>query len=219
MSVSPFMNLQLPTVSVTLGPEWAVEINEALEAVDAHTHTSGSGVQIPTAGLNINAHLDFQGYKAYDLFSTQFDPVNVPLTGASNANSVSVSAGNLYFTNGSGISVQITSGGSVVSTPAQVENLQYDTVASNLTIGASDNYVFLAVDTTSSRTITLPLASSVATGRIYYIKDATGDSNTNPITVDASGSDLIDGAADVDLYSNYSCTGFISNGVDAWASF
>src|SRR6185369_1236390 len=117
---TPFMDLELPTVSVQIGPAWADELNAALEIIDSHNHTSGSGVQIPTAGLNINANLSTNGYKIYDLFSTQYDPVTVPLTGASNANSVSVSGGDLYFTTGSGISVQITSGGSVVSVPAQV---------------------------------------------------------------------------------------------------
>lgn len=219
MSITSFMNLDLPTPTITLGPEYAEMLNQAFEVIDSHTHTSGSGVPVPTAGLNINAHLPFNGYKAYELFSTQFDPVNVPLTGASNANSVSVSAGNLYFTNGSGISVQITDGGSVVSVPAQLQTLEIVSVTTNLTINSSDTFVFLNVDTTSSRTITLPLASSVATGRIYYIKDETGDSNTNPVTIDASGSDLIDGEANQTLASDYGCVGYISNGVNSWSSF
>ncbi len=218
-STTEFMNLVLPTPTVQIGPTWAEELNDALEIVDAHDHTSGSGVQIPTAGININAHLSANEYKIYDLFSTQYDPVTVPLTGASNANSISVSAGNLYYTNGSGVSVQITSGGSVVSTPAQVQALEYVSVNSNLAIDPSDTFVFISVDTTSSRTITLPLASSVATGRIYYIKDSTGDSNTNPITVNPSGSDVIDEAATMSLYSNYASIGFISNGVSSWESF
>lgn len=213
---TPFMDLELPVVSEQIGPTWADELNAALEVIDAHTHASGRGVQVPTAGLNINAALSFNGVKAYDLFSTQYDPVTVPLTGASNANSVSVSGGNLYYTNGSGISVQITSGGSVVSVPAQVQAFEYATVASNLAINASDTFVFLSIDTTSSRTITLPLASAVATGRIYYLKDRSGLSNTNPVTIATSGSDTVDSST---LSSNFGCIGYISNGVSRWESF
>jgi hypothetical protein len=132
---------------------------------------------------------------------------------------VSVSAGDLYFTNGSGISVQITSGGSIVATPGQVQTLEYTVVNTNLTISSSDTFVFLSVDTTSSRTITLPLASSVASGRIYYVKDATGNSNANVLTVDASGADLIDDAADLDIQSDYASVGFISDGVSNWRTF
>ncbi|HET9432864.1 MAG TPA: hypothetical protein VFO37_03865, partial [Chitinophagaceae bacterium] len=75
-------------------------------------------------------------------------------------------------------------------------------------------FVFIAVDTSASRTITLPAANAVTTGRIYAIKDETGLSNTNPITIDAAGADLIDGQANVSLASNFGCIWLISNGVD-----
>jgi hypothetical protein len=44
------MNLSLPTVSVTIGPTWATQLNTALETVDVHDHTSGKGVQVPLPG-------------------------------------------------------------------------------------------------------------------------------------------------------------------------
>lgn len=213
---TPFMNLELPVPTQQLGPDWAVELNAALDLVDSHNHTSGQGVQIPTAGLNINAHLSFDGYKATDLFSTQYELQSVPLTGASNANSVSVSSGNLYFTNGSGTSVQITSGGSVVSVPASTNSLEYSTANSDLTIDPTDTFVTIAVDTTSSRTITLPLASAVATGRFYVIKDATGDSETNPLSLEAAGSDVIDGEVAQELRSSYGAIWAQSDGVSNW---
>lgn len=217
--ITNFMNLLLPTPVVTLGPEWAVELNAALELIDSHNHTSGKGVPVPIAGLNIDANLDFSNFKIFDLFSTQYSPVTVPLTGASNANSVSVSAGNLYFTNGSGTSVQITAGGSVVSIPAQVQAFDYSTTASNLTIDASDDFVFISVDTTSSRTITLPLASAVQTGRIYYIKDSSGMSNANPLTIAAAGADLIDDETSQIVQSDYAVLGLISDGAANWRTF
>lgn len=217
MAITNFMNLDLPTVSVTLGPEWASDLNEALEVIDEHDHTSGKGKRVPTAGININAHLDFNEYKAFDLYSAQFDDQVTPLSGASNASSVSVSSGNLYYTNSSGVAVQITSGGAVVSTPGSVETLEYTTVNGDLTIDPNDDFVFLDVDTTSSRTITLPLASAVSEGRIYAIKDATGDSNTNPMTIAAAGSDEIDTEASVTVESDFACIWVISNGVDKWS--
>jgi fibronectin-binding autotransporter adhesin len=33
-----------------------------LDIIDAHNHTSGSGVQVPSAGININGALSFNGY-------------------------------------------------------------------------------------------------------------------------------------------------------------
>ncbi len=216
MATTPFMNLEIPTVSVTIGPDWATELNAAFDLIDAHNHASGNGVPIPVAGLNINANLSFDGNKAYDLFSTQYEAISVPLTGASNANSVSVSGGNLYYTNGSGVSVQITSGGSVVSVPASTNTLEYSTLAGNLTIDPSDTFVTIATDTTSSRTVTLPLASAVATGRFYVIKDSSGNSNANPLTLAAAGSDLIDGEVDQTLQSDYGSIWVQSDGVSKW---
>lgn len=216
MSISNFMNMELPGVLVTLGPEWAEELNAALEVVDAHDHTSGKGKKIPVAGIDINANLNFQNKKPYNLFSVQFQNVPTALTGASNANSVSTYNDDLYFTNGAGISVQITNGGSIVSTPASLETLAVTSINSNLIIGPADTFVFIAVDTTSSRTITLPLASSVSTGRIYVVKDASGVCNDNPMTINVQGADTVDGDITLNLDSNYSATWFISDGVASW---
>ena len=216
MPITDYMNLTLPTVSTTLGPEWATELNTALEVVSEHDHTSGKGKKVPTAGLDINANLNFQSKKAYGLFSSQFSDNATPLTGASNASSVSVSSGNLYFTNGAGNSIQITSGGSLVTSPGTFQTLSYQSVSSNLIIGAADTFVFLSVDTTSSRTITLPLASSVSTGRVYAIKDRSGLSNTNPMTVARQGSDTIDNATSYTIDSNDACIWVVGDGVSAW---
>jgi hypothetical protein len=50
------MTISLPTVGVTAGPTYASLVNAAFETVDAHDHTTGKGVQVPTAGININAN-------------------------------------------------------------------------------------------------------------------------------------------------------------------
>ena len=217
MAITNFMNLDLPTVSVTLGPEWATELNDALELVDAHDHTSGKGKKVPTAGIDINAHLNFQEYKAYNLYSTQYDEQSVPLTGASNAGSVHMSGGDLYFTNSSGTAIQLTDGGSVVTSPGTVQSLEYTFTNGSLVIDPSDTFVTVGVDTTSSRTITLPLASAVAAGRIYVIKDLTGDSRTNPMTIAVQGSDTLDGETSLEVASDYQAVMVTTNGVDTWA--
>lgn len=213
------MNLILPVPTVTLGPEYAVQNTTAFETVDAHDHSSGKGVKIPVAGLNINAALNFNGNKPYSLLSAQFNSQVAALSGASNANSVHSVNGDLYWTNGSGIAVQLTSGAAPVTTPGAVEQLQFDAINTNLSINAGDSYVFIDLDTSASRTITLPLASAVSEGRIYIIKDATGTANANPFTIAASGSDLIDGAASQVYDSNYCSVSVIGNGVSKWSTW
>lgn len=211
-----FLNLTLPVVTVTLGPTWANQLNAALEVVDLHDHTSGKGVQIPTAGLNINENLDFQSNKAFSLYSSQFINQASALTGASNAGSVYMANGNLYFTNNSGVAIQLTDGGAIASTPGSAQILATQAVSSDLVISNTDDFVYLIVDTTASRTITLPLANTVANGRIYIVKDKDGLANTNNITINVTGADTIDGQASLVINSSEQAIMLSSDGISAY---
>lgn len=109
---TPNMGLTTPDVSVTTGPQWAQQINGDLSIIDSHNHTPSSGVQIPTAGININDDLSFnQSWSALDVKSVGF--TSLANTISSLINRVYVSGGNLYFNNGNGTPVQITIGSSV----------------------------------------------------------------------------------------------------------
>lgn len=220
MPTSPNMNLNIPVVSETLGPEWAELLNACLAVIDAHNHTSESGVKVPTSGLNINAALDFNKFKATNLNSTQFRAdLAAALTGASNAGSLSMFGGNLYFTNGSGVSVQLTTGATPVTVPGTFSNLSVTSVAGDLAINNSDTFVQINVDTTSSRTITLPAASSVAVGRIYVVVDFSYLSNTNPITINCTGGDTFtDGSTSLVVQSNGASLWLSGDGASKWAA-
>lgn len=219
MALTPFMNLNLPEVQQTIGPEWAELLNEALERVDEHDHTSGKGIKVKAAGLDINADLSFANNSATNLNKTKYQNNGTTLSGATNSNSVYVANGNLYFTNSSGNVVQLTSGGSIVSTPSAVQSLEITSINSNLTIAPADTFVLIITDTTASRTIDLPLASSVTAGRLFVIKDKDGQSNTNPITIATQGSDLIEGASSFSIDSNRASTWVVSDGATNWYVF
>ena len=105
-----FMNLTLPTVSTTLGPDWATELNAALTTIDSHTHTAGQGNRIPTAGININASLDFGEYAITDLGKGTF--TNLSALDSDN-NTIYVKDGDWYLNDGSGNQVRITAGGAL----------------------------------------------------------------------------------------------------------
>jgi len=211
-----FLGLDLPTVSVTIGPTWATKVNAAFEVIDEHDHSSGKGALIPSSALNINANIDWNEYKPTNLLATQYKSNDSTLTGSDNANSMFVTSGNLYFTNNSGTAVQITDGGSVVTSAGALQTVERQAVSGDVVIGPSDTFVFLAVDTSATRQITLPLANSVASGRVYIIKDVTGSANTNNITVVRQGSDTIDGATSQVFNSNYGSWWAVGNGVDSW---
>ena len=69
---------------------------------------------------------------------------------------------------------------------------------------------FLGVIYDGSVTITLPAGTL---GKVYVVKDAVGDANTNPITVVASGS-TIDSLANYVLNTDWGSISLIYNGIE-----
>jgi hypothetical protein len=212
---TPFMFLNLPVPSVTLGPAWASQLNVALEVIDEHDHSNGKGTTVKTAGIEINADLNFNDYTLFGLKSVKLATQSVALSGATHAQSLFSLGGDLYFTSGAGSPVQITSGGAVVSVPGAVQTMPYSAVASS-PYSATTVDVVMVVDTTAARTIILPAAATTSAGRIYVVKDGTGLSETNAITINPTGADTIDLQASASLESNFSSVFLISNGINNW---
>lgn len=113
---TPNMNLSLPTVSTTPGPQWASSINTAFGTVDSHNHTSGNGVQIPAAGLNINGDLTFNSNNATTLRSVRFSSQPSILSLGTDLSCLYAVSGNLYWNSGAGAPVQLTVGGALNAT-------------------------------------------------------------------------------------------------------
>jgi hypothetical protein len=109
------MSMVLPTVGASLDV-WGTIINTALTLNDAHDHTTGKGVKVPSAGLNINADVAWNsGGTYYGLTGVKildFQPqAAAGLTAFSSALfSNSTDANNLYYRNASGVNVKITDG-------------------------------------------------------------------------------------------------------------
>lgn len=134
------MVLILPDVSVTIGPAYATQNNSAFTLVDSHDHTAGKGVLIPTAGININADLEFNSNAALELQKVGFDNLGALLTGN---RFLQVFGGEIYFNDGSGNQVQITSGGSLDITSSGGIGGDYTSAGASLIYtDASRTYTF-----------------------------------------------------------------------------
>jgi hypothetical protein len=117
MPTTPNMGMSLPTVSTTVGPTWATNLNDALTTiVDPHDHTSGKGVQIPTAGINIDDDLAFNNNDATLLRSVRLSEQSAALSAATDLGCICNVGGDFYWINGDGTAVQITDGGSLSAT-------------------------------------------------------------------------------------------------------
>lgn len=131
---SPNMNLPIPVVGDEAGPQYAIDIDSCLNTIDGHDHTSGSGVQITSSAININADLPFNSHNATLLRSSRFVSQGSPINGSTDLNCLSVSGVDLYYRDGSGNIVRITQSGGVAGSPGSI---------ANLTSPASASYVAL----------------------------------------------------------------------------
>jgi hypothetical protein len=118
MTTYPNMNLVLPTRGPTGAGVWDDTIDADIAILDAHNHSNGQGVAIPTAGLNINADLSFSSlYAPSNLHRLQFSAIAGGSLTAGQRKSLFVSDGTggltaneLYFLNSSGTAIKFTNG-------------------------------------------------------------------------------------------------------------
>jgi hypothetical protein len=113
---TPNMNLPVPIPGVTPGPQWAQDINSSFILIDQHNHTPGFGVQIPPAGLNINTALSFQNNSAIALQASVYQPQATYSTDYG----VHVEGVDLYYVDGNGNDIKLTSGGTVNATSSGI---------------------------------------------------------------------------------------------------
>lgn len=137
------MNLIISTVGVDSGLLWEQNLNSSLLTVDQHNHTSGSGVQIPTAGLNINSDLPLNSNNLTMIRSLRLAVQSAPLSSGSDLSCLYASgaAGNLFFNDGAGNQIQITTGGTVNATSSGISSgtASASFVSSVLVVNAATN--------------------------------------------------------------------------------
>ena len=139
---TPNMTLILPVPGPagTVGPTWASDLNTALELVDAHDHTSGNGVQVPSAGININGDLPMNENNLTEARTVRFEDQAASLTAGADIRIIYSKNGELVYRDGSGNEVQITNGGSVAGATGTITGMAAPASASYSTI--SKSYTF-----------------------------------------------------------------------------
>ena len=112
-------SLAKPAVGVTVGPTWATDLNTSIDAVDDHDHSTNKGIRITPAAINVNADVEFNDNSATELKNLIFSTV----TAATTSYSVYQSGGNLYWRNGAGTAVQITTGSTVNAGAGSIDGM------------------------------------------------------------------------------------------------
>lgn len=173
-TTSPNMLLRVPAVGNDIGPDYAININfDLLSILDTHDHTSGKGVQITPAAININTSLPFN-----DNFATELSGLTLLAQSTTPALSTIYESGNdLFFVDGIGNNIRITQSGGVAGSPGSITNLVAPASAnyvagsqtfvwqSNINIAANMDagaYLFRNLSPNSTFAITLQAPAALA---------------------------------------------------------
>lgn len=170
------MSLILPTEGGDAN-DWDVILDSAFGLIDEHDHSTGRGVKVPSAGLNINADLSFGGLWApTNLRAVDFAPVAPAgvstLAGAFFVNSSD--SNNLYFRTVSGSNVKVTDGTSL-NVAAFTGGIGGDYAASGALVAyvaADDRYTFKGPDPGGGRPW-----ESIGMGRLDIYEQGTTVTN------------------------------------------
>jgi microcystin-dependent protein len=114
MSNTPNMNIVLPTPGADTGV-WGTEVNTGLGVVDTHDHTPGKGVPVPSTAVSFVSDIDLNTKALSGATKLQMADQGAALTGLTNKLALNAASGDLYYTNSSGVPVQITQGSSITS--------------------------------------------------------------------------------------------------------
>ena len=176
------------TVSVTPGPDWATNLNTSLDAIDAHDHTSGKGVRITPAAINVNAELEFNDNTVSEVKQVALQNQGSQPTDKSRA--IYSYSGELYYRDASGNHVQITSSGSLPASGGTIGGMGGTDAAVNYVDG-SKAFVFEHDDANNEMAkmhhSTLLLYNfhddNGSTANYYVTLQYTGTSSANTLTV------------------------------------
>ncbi len=177
-----FMNLTLPGILTTKGPDYATMVNQALTTLDSHDHTAGRGTPVPTSGLNINADLPMANSSLNLAKSVRFQAQLAALVTPLDATSIYSKSGDLYYNNASNVPIQVTSGNSINLAVTGGITGDYSTS------GASLNYT--ANTSTYSFFATAGTYANLAQGNTTITKTGAGNSATLTLVNDTQSIQL-----------------------------
>lgn len=190
--LTPNMSLPQSSVGITSGLGWEQNLNAALGIVDGHNHTAGNGVPIPPAGLNINSSLPFNNQQATNLQACVFTPQTSYVT----QYGLYTKGVDLYFNDGSGNVIQLTSGGDVNATSSGISSgtATASFVSSVLVVNRATNTpanikagsILIGQNVASSNYLTLQPPSALSSGA-YSLTLPAIPSVQSIMTLDTSG--------------------------------
>lgn len=122
-TTTQYMDLVLPVPTSEQGPEYAVEINQAMTQVDQHDHSPGQGTYVTPTGLNINQDLEFNNNNITEVRSTRYEVQPSLLSDPTDLGCIYVNGVDLYYNDENGNQIRITQSGSIAGSPGSISGL------------------------------------------------------------------------------------------------
>ncbi len=216
-TILPNMVIELPVPGADRGT-WDDKINAGFSTVDAHDHTSGKGVAIASAALDINADVSWHGYTITSLGKISFTAITAPVSGSKNL-FVNTSDNELYWRTNSGTNVKLTNGTSINTTLVGGIVGDYSSVGAAVAFDDSNKrYTFKTQTGTWARMASGPVRIfEYNTTESVYVEHAVDAALAAPYTVTwpaalpgATGFVMIDAAGAVSFTSSPTTTGTIT---------
>lgn len=117
------MNLPVPSVGSSDGPQYAIDINNCMNIIDSHNHTPGNGNQIPASGLNIVSDLTINNNNLTNIRTLRFRSQGSSPSNPSDIGCMYEVGNDLWYNNGVGQAIQLTVGGSIAGAAGSITNL------------------------------------------------------------------------------------------------
>jgi len=194
------MNLIESTIGVDSGLSWEQNLNSSLTLIDAHDHSPGKGVPINSSSLNLTSDLALNGNNLTLVRSLRFNPQSSLLSGPADLGCLYESGVDLWYNDGNGNQVKITSAGSVNATSSGISSgtATASFVSGVLVVDASSNYpaniqgasILLGNNVTNSKYLTLSPPNSLAAN--YSVVLPLIPSVKNILSMDTSGNIVAD---------------------------
>lgn len=201
VSNSSNMNLPIPGVGTEAGPDYAFDVNSSLTLIDQHDHSTGKGVQIKTAGLDIDQNLNFNSHSGFNLSALTLETQ----TSAPAIQSLYVKAAGtspvineLWYIDSASQEVQITANGIVNVVASSITGLSYasgvftftqaqDALPTTPASLSAGNVTLKPIAAATPYGVTLKPPSAIAS--LYDIKMPLLPVAQSFMTIDASGNE------------------------------
>jgi hypothetical protein len=190
--------LPIPAVGVTAGPLYARDLNDCLTIIDDHDHSSGNGVPINPAGIDITSDLTFNNENLTQARSLRMYVQDAPLALPADIGCLYVVGVDLYY-NDDINQIRITQSGGVVGSSGNITGLVSPASAtyvplSTVFVWQSDANVPAYLDCSSIKirnllvnSYALTLAAPAAMGANYSLTLPALPATTDVVTLSAAG--------------------------------